>query len=156
MFVCTMKFDKKKAVFIVVMVALVLIGIIFLAGIGHSRDDSAASAANASTEKGRATYLAQYGWEVETPAVSEEDVLIPKTFSDVFRNYNELQLSQGFDLSQYGGMEVKLYTYKVKNYDSDETVLAQLYVCKGQVIGGDIHSSALDGFMCGIKDSKNT
>lgn len=154
MFVCTMKFDRKKAVFIVVMAALVLIGIILLAGIGHGRGDSP-SDAGVSTEKGRAAYLEQYGWEVETPAVSEEDVLIPKTFSDVFKKYNELQLSQGFDLSQYGGMEVKLYTYKVKNHGSDDTVLAQLYVYKGQVIGGDVHSSALDGFMCGIKDSKN-
>ena len=153
MFVCTLKFDKKKAIFIVVMAALVLIGIILLAGALSKARGSERSTGDLTTEAGRAAYLSQYGWEVETPAVSEENVLIPKTFSDVFENYNELQLSQGFDLSKYGGMEVKLYTYKVTNYDSDETVLAQLYICKGQVIGGDVHSSALDGFMCGIKDT---
>lgn len=150
MFVFTLKFDKKKAVFTVVMVALVLIGIVLLAGIGHGGGDTDKSN-DASTEKGRAAYLESCGWEVETPAISEEDVLIPKTFSDVFQNYNALQLSQGFDLSKYGGMEVKLYTYKVTNHESDDTVLAQLYVCKGQVIGGDVHSAALDGFMCGLK-----
>ncbi len=152
MFVFTLKFDRKKAVFIVVMAALVLFGIIMLAsaiGKAGSRDKLSG---DLTTEAGRAAYLAQYGWQVETPAVSEENVLIPKTFSEVFDNYNHLQLQQGYDLSKYAGMEVKLYTYRVTNYESEETVLAQLYICQGQVIGGDIHSSSLDGFMCGIKD----
>jgi len=153
MFVFTLKFDKKKAVFIIIMAALVLIGIIFLANAIGKINSGERSAGDITTEAGRAAYLAQYGWQVETPAVSEENVLIPKTFSEVFENYNKLQLEQGYDLSKYAGTEVKLYTYRVTNHDSDETVLAQLYVCKGQVIGGDIHSSALDGFMCGIKDT---
>ena len=153
MFVFTLKFDKKKAVFIVVMAALVLIGIIFLASAIGKASQGKHVSGDITTEAGRAAYLAQYGWQVETPAVSEENVLIPKTFSEVFENYNKLQLEQGYDLSKYGGMEVKLYTYKVTNHESEDTVLAQLYVCQGQVIGGDIHSSALDGFMCGIKDT---
>ena len=55
-------------------------------------------------------------------------------------------------LSEYCGMEVTLYTYRVLNDEyADEEVLAQLYVSNGCVIGGDVHSTALDGFMCGIR-----
>ncbi len=151
MFVCTLKFDRKKAAFIIVMAALVLIGIIMLVSIDRGDTSKEQLSAKAGSEEKRVEYLASLGWQVETPAISEEDVLIPKSFSDVFEKYNELQLSQGFDLSRYAGKEVKLYTYKVTNHESKDTVYAELYVYKNEVIGGDIHSSALDGFMCGIK-----
>ena len=163
MFIYTLKFDKKKAAFAVIMAALVVIGVILLVG-AHDRKDadggtaqkqmqsSTRSVVNVKNEKNRVAYLAQYGWEVESPAVSEDTVVIPRTFSQVFETYNELQKSQGFDLSEYCGMEVKMYTYRVTNGDyADDEVLAELYVCNGCVIGGDVHSTAMDGFMCGIK-----
>ena len=151
MFICTLKFDKKKAAFIIAMAALILIGIILLAGIDRSDSTPASKPDRAGSAEEGAEYLSSLGWQVETPAVSEESVLIPKTFSEVFEKYNELQLEQGFDLSKYAGQELKLYTYKVTNHESKDTVLAELYVYKGRVVGGDIHSSALDGFMCGLK-----
>lgn len=151
MFICTFKFDKKKAAFIIAMAALVLIGIIMLAGIDRGGSSPASSTDRADSADEGADYLASLGWQVETPAISEESVLIPKTFSEVFEKYNALQLEQGFDLSKYAGQELKLYTYKVTNHESTDTVLAELYVYKGRVVGGDIHSSSLDGFMCGLK-----
>ena len=154
----TLKFDKKKAVFAVIMAALVIIGIILLIG-AHDRKQTGAvsptngkAVQNVTNEKKRVAYLAQFGWEVESPAISEDTVVIPRTFSQVFENYNELQKQQGFDLSEYCGMEVKMFTYRVTNSEyAGEDVLAELYVCNGCVIGGDVHSTALDGFMCGIK-----
>ena len=151
MFVCTFKFDKKKAAFTIVMAALVLIGIIMLAGIDRDGGMTPSTSTRADSADAGAEYLASLGWQVETPALSEEEVLIPKTFSDVFEKYNELQLSQGFDLSKYAGKELTLYTYKITNHESSDTVLAELYVYKGRIVGGDIHSSELDGFMCGLK-----
>jgi hypothetical protein len=45
-----------------------------------------------------------------------------------------------------------MYTYAVTNYpDASQTVLADLYIYKNRVIGGDVHSTNLDGFMIGIK-----
>lgn len=151
MFVYTIKFDKKKALFIILMAALVIFGVIMLIGIDTEDGKRDPSASGVGTEDKRAEYLSSLGWQVETPALSTENVLIPKKFSEVFLKYNELQQSQGFDLSDYAGKEVELYTYRVTNHESDDTVLAELYVYKGKVIGGDIHSSALDGFMTGLK-----
>lgn len=155
MFICTLKFDRKKAVFIIAMAALVLIGIILLVGAftGGGAKSEAKAALSARNEKGRAAYLAACGWTVETPALSEDTVLIPKQFSPVFEEYNELQRQQGFDLSDYCGMEVTMYTYRVLDSGREGEVLAVLYVLNGAVVGGDVHSTALDGFMCGIKSA---
>ena len=158
MFVLTMKLNKKKSVFLVIMVALVLIGIILLASAySKSRELDSMSEPGATErvkdEEDRINYLARYGWEVETPAVSNDTVVIPRTFSDIFEEYNELQIQQGFDLSQYCGLEVEIYTYRVLNHESEGEVLAQLYVRNNSVIGGDVHSTAIDGFMVPIKST---
>ena len=158
MLIWTMKFDKKKAAFWVIMAALVIVGIILLLGARDSgapaQRTSGKADAVAKTEKARVAYLADCGWTVETPAMKEETVLIPRSFSSVFENYNALQKQQGFDLSRYCGQEVKLYTYRVVDSKLGENILASLYVSDGKVIGGDVHSTALDGFMCGLKQKK--
>ena len=154
MLIWTMKFDRKKAAFWVVMAALVVIGIVLLLGIrtrAAPADAGAKQSGAVKNEKARVAYLDACGWKVESPALKEETVLIPKTFSPVFEDYNELQKKQGFDLSRYSGREVKLYTYRVLSDKLGENVLASLYVSDGTVIGGDVHSTALDGFMCGLK-----
>ena len=156
MLIWTMKFDKKKAAFWVIMAALVIIGIILLLGArdhGAGANTAGAKASSAvKTEKARVAFLADCGWSVETPALKEETVLIPKQFNAVFETYNDLQKQQGFDLSRYAGKEVKLYTYKVVGSNLGENVIATLYVSGGNVVGGDVHSTALDGFMCGLKE----
>ena len=154
MLIWTLKFDKKKAAFWVLMAALVLIGIVLLLGTRSHAAPAASGAkpsASVKSEKARISYLADCGWKVESPAAKEETVLIPKDFSPVFEEYNALQKEQGFDLSRYCGKEVKLYTYKVLDSKLGDNVFAMLYVSDGTVIGGDVHSAALDGFMCGLR-----
>ena len=155
MFIYTLRFDRKKAAFVVVIAALLIIGIILMVG-AHNKKAAAegfgqAQTTSAKNERGRVAYLARYGWEVETPALSEAKVVIPRTFSAVFEEYNALQKEQGFDLSRYCGTEVTMYSYRVTNeiYNGDE-VLAVLYIQNGEVVGGDVHSTALDGFMVGV------
>ena len=156
MFICTMKLDKKRVVFWLIMAALVIVGIILLVGASEQTRDAERHVQHAVTgvrsEKNRVAYLAQYGWEVTSPALSEKTVVIPRDFNTVFNNYNELQKRQGFDLSEYRGMEVKQYTYTVIGSDIGENVVAVLYVYAGSVIGGDVHSTALDGLMVPIKE----
>ena len=162
MFIYTLKLDRKKLAFIVVIAALLLVGIIMLAGALQKASAAAAaeagggagsvrSVATVKNEKSRVAYLAQNGWEVESPAKSESKVMIPRTFSPVFEDYNALQKQQGFDLSRYCGSEVTMYTYRVTNAQEDGEVLAVLYVQDNKVVGGDVHSTALDGFMVGVR-----
>lgn len=71
-------------------------------------------------------------------------------------NYNEIQTDQGYDLEPYKGQNVTLYTYEITNYEGyTEGIVADLLVCNGKVIGGDIcNTSADNGFMTGLEKRK--
>ena len=100
----------------------------------------------------RIAFLAQFGWEVDPQAKESSTVTIPREFDKVFAQYNELQRSQGLDLSQYAARTVERYTYLVKNYpDFDGEVLANLLIYRGKVIGGDICSADSGGFLHGFQ-----
>lgn len=106
---------------------------------------------NVTATEGRVAYLAALGWEVDAQSEQAQDVVLPRVFDGVFADYNQLQRAQGFDLSAYAGLDCTVYSYRVTNYTGcDDTVLAQLYIYKNRVVAGDIHSTALDGFMHGI------
>ena len=79
-------------------------------------------------------------------------MIIPEIFDSVYQKYNELQRAQEFDLTRYQGRRVKRWTYEVKNYpDYEGTVVANLLIYNNTIIGGDIASNALDGFMQGFR-----
>lgn len=106
---------------------------------------------NVRTDADRIAFLAQFGWEVEDAPVAEERVTIPAEFDKVFAAYNELQRTQGLDLSPYSGRVVERYTYTVKNYAGYEGgVQATLLVLRGRVIGGDICAVESNGFLHGF------
>jgi hypothetical protein len=155
MFIFTTKFNKKKAVLAVLVLAAILIAIILIAGSADSANNSKETAVLSAVVKNndqRVKYLNSLGWEVEKKAIEEQKVIIPRDFSDVYKKYNEIQISQGFDLSKYGGIEATRYTYKVLNYpDCDSNVVADILIYRNQVIAGDVQSNALDGFMFGLR-----
>ncbi|MEG0777387.1 MAG: DUF4830 domain-containing protein [Oscillospiraceae bacterium] len=150
MFVVTMKWNKKVAVLIIIAAALILGGIILAISLGGSGGSD--THAKAKTNDDRLEFLDGLGWEVEANPIAEKTVIIPKEFSPVYDAYNKLQISQGYDLSEYCGLEAKIYTYSIVNYSGyTGKVVADLYVRNGEIIGGDVHSLALDGFMHGLK-----
>lgn len=102
-----------------------------------------------SAEKA-ADYLAQYGWSVREDKVNVEEITIPVNFSEVYERYNAIQLKQGFDLTRYKGEKAVKYTFVVTNYKDYDNVEAHVLTKGGKVIGGDICSTELNGFMTGF------
>ncbi len=102
------------------------------------------------TNSQRVTFLAQYGWEVEEEPVEIRDVTIPEEFDQVYEEYNEVQKAQGMDLTPFAGKTCQQWIYQVNNYPEEGTVRATILVYEGQIIGGDISSTELDGFLCGF------
>lgn len=101
----------------------------------------------------RIAYLAQFGWSVENEPLEIKEIIIPAEFDDVYEKYNEIQLQQGFDLNNYKLQRVKKWTYKINNYpgyEDKDCIRATLLILDGKVIGGDICSVELDGFMHGF------
>ena len=106
---------------------------------------------NVTTTQGRLDYLAALGWTADSETETLRTVVLPRTFDRVFEQYNDLQRSQGFDLRPYAGLECTVCTYLVPDYGADSPVVAVLYLYRNRVIAGDIHATAMNGFMHGIR-----
>ncbi len=155
MFVFTAKLNRKSAVAAVAALALVLIAVILLVGlrsIGGAEKEKTPAASGIADAAGAARYLASLGWQVEPQPLEVKELVIPRNFSGVYADYAALQARQGYPLAEYGGMEARRYSFRVLNHPSgEENIVADLVVCGQTVIAGDIQSTALDGFMTGLK-----
>jgi hypothetical protein len=92
-------------------------------------------------------YLNGFGWAVEPEPVTVRNVQIPARFTETYQRYNDLQKQQGFDLSRYRADIVESYTFRVLNHPAAGDVFANVLVFRGRIIGGDICSFAINGFM---------
>lgn len=121
-------------------------------GRSHSIGVAAATvSAKVSTNEDRITYLEGNGWRVTTEPLAVEELLIPDEFDETYTEYLALQQSQGFDLTKYCGKRIKRFTYEITNYPTGEAgVQASLLIYKNQVIGGEVLSPRLDGFIHGL------
>jgi hypothetical protein len=99
-----------------------------------------------------ATFLGQFGWLVDSGSAETKEVTIPAEFDKIFAGYNQLQKAQGLDLAKYKKKKVTRHTFTVTNYDGYEgTVYANVLVYRGRVIGGDICSADVNGFIHGFE-----
>jgi len=100
----------------------------------------------------RINFAKQFGWELAPSPIKEQQVVIPKEFDKVFAEYNEIQRRQGLDLSDFKKKTVMRYTYAVTNYpDYDGEVYINILVYRNNVIGGDICSADVNGFVHGFE-----
>lgn len=160
MFVWTLRMTKKELIIIAVGAAVFFaLCVGFLCAHPKAEETSAELgkelSLKAETEAERTAFLEQFGWECSGDAVYVEEVRIPETFSESYAKYNELQLSQGFDLSKLCGERVKLWKYEVYNYPISGTVYASILVKDGKVVGGDISSQSSGGFVHGLDPNQN-
>ena len=102
------------------------------------------------TEENAASFLEKCGWKIERSSAETEEVYIPAVFSEVYERYNAIQLKQGYDLSKYKGERVIKYSFTVTNYKGFDNVQAHVLTWGGKIIGGDICSTELNGFMTGF------
>ena len=161
MFVWSMRMSRIKLVLACVLV--VVIALVSVTVLGN-RDDgvqdtggavsqtAAQPGSKAATNEERIAFLKSFGWEVGAEPVEVQEVVIPESFDDVYEAYNAIQKKQGCDLEKYKPKRCKRYTYDVKNYPGQpENVRANLLLFEDKIIGGDISSTQLDGFMHGFK-----
>ena len=177
MFICTLKASNIKFFAIVLSAVALLVTLVAITSESASdalaataggdtsgmeaalRDENelAASAApeaakisfeNVRSNDDRIKFLRQFGWEVESEPLSEAKLKLPAEFDGIMNEYNEIQKSQGLDLSKYKGNEVERYSYAVTNYPGYEgEVVANVIVVKSRVVAGDVCSADPDGFI---------
>ena len=104
------------------------------------------------TNEDRVNFLSQFGWKVSDEPVETAEIVIPEEFDKIFTGYNEIQKRQGLDLSKYKKKSVMRYTYEVNNYQGEDgKVYANVIVYRNKVIGGDICSADVNGFIHGFE-----
>lgn len=110
---------------------------------------------NVKSNEDRISFLSQFGWEVDAESLEEEQVTVPEEFNKVYAGYNEIQKAQGLDLEKYKQKEITRYTYTVTNYPGyTGKVYANILVYRDTVIGGDISSADIEGFVHGFQPAK--
>ncbi|MDO4847647.1 MAG: DUF4830 domain-containing protein [Clostridiaceae bacterium] len=147
--------NKRQIKLIVIVIGLIIMCAILALLTRQSIETMKANEINlrATNSQERIAYLAQFGWSVLDEPAEVKEIIIPAEFDDVYTNYNKIQLEQGFDLTQYLNKRVKKWSYTVTNYPGYENkncIRANLLILDGKVIGGDVCSVELDGFMHGF------
>ena len=157
MFIYSLKASTIKFFAVVCVALATLITLIAFIPVSAVDGETAVSAnveinyGGIKTNDDRIRFLEQFGWQVDPEAVESIEVTVPEEFDKIFSAYNELQKSQGLDLSRYKKKNVMRYTYEVTNYDGyNGTVYANILVYRNKVIGGDVCSADVKGFMHGL------
>lgn len=156
MFVLSLKTSKRKLMIVAAVILLAVLGCFLLFGRGG--DETYAVSAmgkyqvSAKDNPARLAFLSQFGWTANEEPVEICEIIIPAEFNDTYEKYNAIQKAQGLDLSKYRGKTCKRWTYEITNYPKKDvgTVRANLLVLDNKVIGGDISTAALNGFMHGF------
>ena len=155
MVIMSAKVSKRKLLTgLLAAVAVIALLVVLFSGSGEvpgTAEDGSPSL-DAGTNEERLAFLAQYGWEVDSAPVETQEVRVPEEFNEVFTRYNELQLSQGFDLTPLAGKILKRYVYAITNYPGGSTqCYATVLVYKNEVVGGDINCTGQGGSIHGFQ-----
>lgn len=154
MFVVSVKTGKRKMIAVLAAVLVVVTAVIVLVKVRNSAPTADSEGKKyslaASSNDERIAFFKQFGWEVKPEPISSGEVAIPQKFDDVYTRYNNIQQEQGLDLTPYAGKTCEQWVYDVTNFPEQTSMRGTLLVFDGRVVGGDLCTPALDGFMTGF------
>lgn len=149
MFIINLKFSLARIVAL-----LIAVTALFIATVAISLERFENKAVSATITEGFSAYdyICSFGPTVDQSGLMTDEIVVPKNFNDVYNSYNEIQKSQGFDLAKYKGCTLVRYTYPVTDYpDKEQTVFAEILTYNDIVVGADIYSTSVDGFISALK-----
>ena len=143
-------FIRKKALLLLLLGGILLL-LVFTARSVFNKEVTP----DLNTTEGRAAYLKSLGWEIDRDSESFRSVVVPQKLEGIMSQYNKIQLKQGYDLNKHLGESCRQYCYDVTNYPGGQgKVIVSLYLQDGKIIAGDVHSTAVNGFMHGLSRSE--
>ena len=104
------------------------------------------------TNEDRVAFIEGFGIKVKNEPVREESFTMPENFDRVILGYNQIQKTQGLDITKYERKRVTHYAYEVTNYDSDGAVYVNLLVYRNRIIAADISSASEGGFVSSLTE----
>lgn len=153
MFIYTIRASTLKFFMCIALCFAVLIALL-----GFGANESVYASANGReinysgmrTNEDRVAFIEGFGIKVKADPVTEETFSVPADFDRIIEGYNQIQKSQGLDVSKYKNKRVTHYAYEVTNYDYDGTVYVNLIVYRSRIIAADISSAAGGGFVSSL------
>lgn len=137
---------------------LCLAVLVFLLTIGSAESVYASSSGREinyggmKTNEDRVAFIEGFGIKVNNTPIREESFTMPDDFDRVILGYNQIQKTQGLDLTKYERKRVTHYAYEVTNYDSDGKVYVNLLVYRNRIIAADISSLDDGGFVSSLTE----
>jgi len=150
MFVYTVRASTIKFFLVIALTLTVLLAIISVGEVDTvyaSADGIEINYGGIKTNEDRVKFIESFGLKVNSEAKEEETFSLPEDFDRVILGYNEIQKTQGLDLTKYHKKKVTHYAYEVTNYDYEGTVYVNLIVYRSRIIACDISSMDGDGFV---------
>ena len=150
MFVYSVRASTVKFFAVIVLTIGILVGAI---AIGNSGAVVASASGNINfgnikTNDDRLEFISQFGIEVTGEPKESVTFSVPENFDKIISGYNELQKSQGLDISKYKNKKVTRYTYEIDGYgDYDGPVNVNLIIYRNTVVACDVSSADPTGFI---------
>ena len=150
MFICSVRASTIKLFALLALTVIILVAVLAYGGdasVYAFAEGKEVNYGGMKTNEDRVAFINGFGISVESEPVKEESFSVPENFDTVLSSYNELQKSQGLDLTKYTKKRVTHYSYKVTNYNSEDEVFVNLFIYKNRIIGCDISSASPNGFV---------
>lgn len=127
----------KKIIAVLAVMVIIASGILIYKQI-KTPDKKADSQITLTTHSDIVIYYAKCGWLAGDDEIVHDEITIPGEFNETFLLYNDLQLSQGFDLSRYKGEKVTRIVYEIKNHPDSEHAVGTLLMNGDNLVGADV------------------
>lgn len=160
MFICSVRASTVKFFVIVGVTLAILITLISIgdaSAVYAASDGISVNYGGMRTSEDRLEFIGSFGIKVKPEPTTEEVFSAPESFDRAIAGYNEIQKSQGLDLTKYVGKRITHYAYEVENFDYDGKVYVNLLVYKNRIIACDVSSTSGEGFvlpLVGLDPSK--
>ena len=148
----TLKLKPKTVFGLILLLTGVVVILVTFVGNHSAKPTSKSTIVSCKTAEERVSYINSLGYKTDSNEESKE-IIIPEKFNDVYNKYNDIQKQQNFDLTAYKGKTAVMYTYHITNYGDSDSVIANLIVLNGELVGADLcDTSADDGFLVALND----
>jgi len=151
MFIYSVRASSLRFFALIFLIVAILVTVVIV-GASDARAMSAASTGvdfdGIKTNDDRLKFISQFVSGVSGEPCESESFSVPENFDRIMLSYNEIQKSQGLDITKYKNKKVTRYTYEVEKWGEDEVpVFINLIVYRSKIIACDISSQNPEGFV---------